>query len=185
MNHRSNFATIAIVVVAATVLSANAVAQNRVSVVSNFAHEGAGLAPACQQEADLFMTLAAKFPAPNNWRFVIVCDEPSWDSWYKKQAQYSKKIELWSATFLESRMTFIRGWALTHYDATKGDPTPAGIIAHEIATIMLHSTDEAQINVQALALLRQAKMGGAGQPRNDIAVFPTPRMPVSTSAGTK
>lgn len=112
---------------------------------------------ACMNEVKAFEVIAARYPRPANWRFVIVCDEASWTTVLTKLGQYDPRYEVYGSTYLDSGVTYLRGWNLTH--TSSDDPSPDRIVAHEEAHIYLHSTNDGKVETLAHQWLK-----GSGYP---------------------
>jgi len=130
--------------------------NNRVTVVSSTTSANGTIRPECQDEAGLFIALTSKFPQPSNWHFVIVCDDPSWDEFVRKSGQYKPGVIVYGTTYVQSRVTYISGWRLLHPDTFSGAPTPARIVAHEIAHVVLKTEDDTKAEAQAAIWMRNA-----------------------------
>ncbi len=155
-------------VVSMFAISAHAGAQNnRITVSSMFTKDGGAMTAECRSEAMAFMAIAKNYPQPSNWHFIIICDEPSWQDWIQKSGQYRQGVEVYGTTYLKDRVTYIRGPKLIHPDDTSGVPSPARIVAHELAHVILNTMDDDKAESQAVIWMRQASA-----PVNVIAEAP-------------
>lgn len=155
---------IALVFVALFTLVTSASAQsNRVVMVSHIKPtNGATATPECKAAAHAFMTYADKFPRPTNWTFNIVCDDKTWDDIIRESgaathtsagAGFEKHIQYCGATYLNARVTYIRGWALTH--PTEQTPAPAYIVGDALGRVILNTTDDAAVSKQAMTWIKE------------------------------
>lgn len=128
------------------------------STVSIFATKK-GTSKECQKERQALIALVGEFPSPNAWTFFVVCDDATWHYDFANIATDGRNsaiptAQMYGVTVLDKHITYIRGTKLLHtvrYNYEIGaDPTPAVIVAHELAHIYLNSTDEGK--VQALAV---------------------------------
>ena len=113
----------------------------------------------CQEERQTLISLVGEFPSPDSWTFFVVCDDATWHYDFANIATDGRNSaiptsQLYGVTVLDKHITYIRGEKLLHtvrYNYERGaDPTPAVIVAHELAHIYLNSTDEDK--VEALAV---------------------------------
>jgi hypothetical protein len=111
----------------------------------------------CMDEVAAFKKIASRYPRPAAWHFIIVCEETSWKTVLSNLHQYDPRYEVYGSTYLDSGVTYLRGWKLTHTSAS--DPSPDRIIAHEDAHIYLHSTDDEKVESLAQKWVKQS-----GQP---------------------
>ena len=86
---------------------------------------------------------AAKFQTPQDWHFVVVCNEPGWKEYAAFSKRSSEELEDASAdTDLDQRTTFFRADRLT-------GPEEGGhmqrVVAYEIAGIVLNTTEKKSI----------------------------------------
>ncbi|MBB5060968.1 hypothetical protein HDF16_005704 [Granulicella aggregans] len=105
----------------------------------------------CQRELQTFKVIASRFALPRKWRFYVVCDEASWDSYVhhiRVEKHLAPSTPVYGVTYLDAGYTIMRGPKLLRPDALT---TPEHIVAHELAHIYLQSIDE--ISVEALAML--------------------------------
>ena len=146
-------------VLLALVLLSIAKAQNNLVTVWSFrAGNPSSISRECSSEAQEFLRLAQPFPLPKNWHFVVVCDDFTWKRFIRQSDQYRDGVEVYGSTNLRGSITYIRGWALTHVDLTAGAPSPARIMAHELAHVILGTPDDREAEKQATAWLRASNL---------------------------
>jgi hypothetical protein len=134
-------------------------AQNNLVTLWSFqTHEATTISRECSSQAQEFLRLAQSFPRPSNWRFVVVCDDFTWRQFIRRSGQFRPGVETYGSTNLSHKTTYIRGWALTHVDLTSGAPSPARIMAHELAHAILRTEDDRKAEEQAIAWLKNAKL---------------------------
>jgi hypothetical protein len=105
------------------------------------------------------MKLLSAYPHPaTGWHFIVVCDDPTWQHVMRKIGMADDLGEHYGETDIKDNLTLIRGTKLTHADL--GVP-PEHIIAHELAHVILHSTDEAEVDRQAFAWMTERREAAA------------------------
>ncbi|MHB2009293.1 MAG: hypothetical protein ACYCOX_14740 [Acidobacteriaceae bacterium] len=119
----------------------------------------------CQKERQTLISLVGEFPSPNRWTFFVVCDDATWHYDFANIATDGRNSavstsQLYGVTVLDKHITYIRGEKLLHtvrYNYERGaDPTPAVIVAHELAHIYLNSTDEDKVEALAVRWVNAA-----------------------------
>ena len=126
-----------------------ALGQNSVSFYTVFAKANQPVPAECVQEVKLFESLAAKLPHPKSgWKFVMVCDDGSWNLAMQHIGFSGDGMEHYGETDLTGKMTLFRGEKLIHPDI---GVSAEHIVAHELAHVMMQSTDELKVDQQALA----------------------------------
>jgi len=140
--------------------------DNRVTIWTFRGHDAA-ISSECSNQAREFLRLAQAFPLPHDWHFILVCDDFTWRRFVRETGQYRAGVEVYGSTNLLGRITYIRGWALTHVDLTSGAPSPARIMAHELAHVILGTPDDREAEAQAIAWLRDS----------DLPVYPIREAP--------
>jgi hypothetical protein len=110
--------------------------------------------PVCVDEVTAFKKIASRYPRPATWRFIIVCEESSWKTVLTNLGQYDPRYEVYGSTYLDSGVTYLRGWKLTH--TSSSDPSPDRIVAHEDAHIYLHSTNDYKVENLAQKWVKQS-----------------------------
>jgi hypothetical protein len=151
-------------------VSLPAFSQNRVLLSSS--GRGVGSAPSamCVREGEAFIRIASQYPAVHNWTFYIVCTERSWRQFVRKSGQLDHgvllngvayhnqpDVQVYGTTYLGSRVTYIRGYKLLYPDP---GITPDRIVAHELAHIVLNSTDEVRDDHLALQWIAEHQQTG-------------------------
>jgi nitroreductase len=126
-----------------SLLSAAAVAQTRFCIGGDLDHLTAFQKTACLAKLNQVRVASAKFQTPEDWHFVVVCNEPGWKEYAAFSKRTSAELEDASAdTNLDQRTTFFRGERLA--GAEEGGRMQR-IIAYEIAGIVLKSTEKEAI----------------------------------------
>jgi hypothetical protein len=147
-----------------------AMAQNHFSFVSDFVKAGRPSPAECVKEGARFMKLLSEYPHPaSGWNFVVVCDDTTWQHVLRKAGLPDGPGERYGETDIKHNLTLIRGAKLTHADM---GVTPEHIVAHELAHVMLRSTDEAKVDRQAFAWMAERRDGG---PKSGIQGAPPSR----------
>lgn len=127
--------------------SVAALAQNQFSYSSDFTKAGKPASKECATEVVAFMKLLSAYPHPaSGWTFVVVCDEPTWQHAMERLGMADDPREHYGETDIAHSLTLIRGPKLIQPDM---GVSPERIVAHELAHVMLHSTDEAKVERQA------------------------------------
>lgn len=97
--------------------------------------------------------------APRGWHFVVVCGEEGWKSYTAFSSHGEAVLENASVdTDLDQQTTFFRGDRL-HTSQAHG---LRRIVAHEIASILLHTDQEDAIQVQMASWERNGELSEAG-----------------------
>ena len=144
-------------------------AQNHFSFVSDFVKAGRPSPAECVKQGARFMKLLSEYPHPaSGWNFVVVCDDTTWQHVLRKAGIADGPGERYGETDIAHNLTLIRGDKLIHADM---GVTPEHIVAHELAHVMLHSTDEAKVDRQAFAWMAERRDGG---PKSGIQAAPPP-----------
>jgi hypothetical protein len=111
-----------------------------------FAAKSSVVPSECKQEEIAFAKIASRLPLPEKWTFYVVCDEPSWSNYVQRitiEKHLGMSTEVYGATYQQGGYTVLRGYKLTHPDELT---TPERIVAHELAHIYLHSSNEEQVD---------------------------------------
>ncbi len=134
-------------------------AQNHLSFVSDFAKVGRPAPAECLDEGFHFLKLLTVYPHPaSGWNFVVVCDDTTWQHVMRKIGMADDPREHYGETDIDHNLTLIRGIKLIRPDM---GVSPEHIIAHELAHVMLHSTDEAKVDRQAFAWMAERGEGAS------------------------
>jgi hypothetical protein len=102
--------------------------------------------------ADLF-----QFKHPDEWKYIIACDERSWDDIMGWEQHGEQSRDTFGSTLREAHTTLFRGESLTG----KGDTRFAHyeIVAHELCHIDLHTGDERRVRLQAEQWVTEYRRG--------------------------
>jgi hypothetical protein len=135
-------------------LAVHASAENRVCIGGDLDHLTNSQKSACWANAADVRKSAARFHAPEDWHFFVVCTDEDW----KVYAAFSKRAAAHLAlegadTDLQSRTTFLRGTWLRHSDS----PGLERIVAREVASAVWQSTDEVVIQKQVALWFPQTR----------------------------
>ncbi|HEX6772448.1 MAG TPA: hypothetical protein VF126_10515 [Acidobacteriaceae bacterium] len=134
-----------------------AMGQNHFSFVSDFVKAGRPAPAQCVTEGVQFMKLLSAYPHPaSGWTFVVVCDDTTWHHVMRNAGMAEGPGERYGETDIEHNLTLIRGAKLIHADM---GVTPEHIVAHELAHVMLRSTDEAKVDRQAFTWMAERRDG--------------------------
>jgi len=124
--------------------SAGCLAQSQLRI----AEYAKGPVPAdCALQVHAAQTLIARYPHPDSWTFVVICDEPSWKYAVNDVNPLFDANQIYGVTLRRVKTTFLRGTKLLH--SFPGQPSSVYIVAHELAHIMLNSEDEATVTQAA------------------------------------
>lgn len=144
--------------IAGTLLCASAVAQTRFCIGGDLDHLSEQQRTACSAKLQAVKLTAVALHAPADWHFVVVCGDEGWKSYTAYSLEGSPALRDASAdTHLQERETFLRGDRLN----VENLRSLRRVVAHEVAGIVLHSTDEVAIDRQMeLWLNRDAQQPG-------------------------
>lgn len=145
-------------------------AQNRVILTDDQLAPGAKPPAMCIHEGEVFLHIASQYPSAHRWTFYIVCTEKSWSSFMQRSGQAERtflsagipyfnapKVRVYATTYAQNHVTYIRGYKLIYPDP---NVTPSRIVVNELARIITNSTDEAQVNQQAMQWIAQHQRTG-------------------------
>lgn len=122
-----------------------------VRIVSSFVPAGEPVPGECREEAHVFARSVARYPRPDSWHWVLICDEAGWRRFLRLSSR-DERAAIYASTDLSGRTTYIRGAKLLYpYDL---QAEPDDIVAHELAHIRLQSSSEARAD--SLARLWQS-----------------------------
>ncbi len=158
-----NLARTVAVALCSSMLALHAPAQGRFCIGGDTAKLTASAKSSCRQKLDTVRAAAARFHTPEDWHFVVVCDEEGWADY----AAFSKRPSavlagLGADTDLGQRSTFFRADRLS---LAGDDLSTSAVIAHEIASIVVNSSNEEAIQKQLAAWLpRSASPSSATAP---------------------
>lgn len=111
----------------------------------------------CLDEGSVLRTELQKFPHPSKWTFIVACDETSWAAVERHVDWSNVPGKVLGLTDIDHGITYLRGWSLIHpFDGTE-EACPEHVIAHELAHVYLHSSDERRVEDQALDWLKAVR----------------------------
>ena len=126
-------------------LAVHASAENRVCIGGDLDHLTTSQKNACWASAADVRKTAAKFNAPEDWHFFVVCTDEDWKVYAAFSKRASAQLDKAGAdTDLQNRTTFLRGAWLHSNEAPKLER----IVAHEVASAVWQSADEVVIQRQ-------------------------------------
>jgi hypothetical protein len=121
-----------------------------------FSSKAGALPTECQQESAVLAPLLAEFHSPS-WTWVVACDEAAWKKvedhigfTFETVTHDSQPL---AATELESKTTYVRGWALIHPFSDDLFAQPRHIVAHELGHITLSTHSEAKAERRGMELM--------------------------------
>lgn len=154
------FRTTTAVLITTFLAATAATAQNQVAVGSNFLRAGAPLPRSCEQQVAALKGELSSFSLPAQWRWIIVCDDASWQSLMLKRdgrrgadlaAGASEMV--YASTDLAAHLTIVRGTMLLDPDSLLA--RPEHVVAHELGHILLQTEDEGRAETWAIQCLKQ------------------------------
>jgi hypothetical protein len=109
------------------------------------------------QESAVLAPLLAQYHSPS-WTWFVVCDESGWKQFedhigFTFETYGNSNMPL-AATDLESKTTYVRGWALIHPFSDDLFAQPRHIVAHELGHITLNTHNEARAERRGMELLK-------------------------------
>jgi len=132
-------------------IAVHASAENRVCIGGDLDHLSASETSGCWNTAHEVSSDAAKFHLPADWHFYVICTDSDWKAYAAFSRRSATELATLNAdTDLRQRVTFLRGSRLPAEDVASLDR----VVAHEVASAQLGSTDETLIARQ-VAVLRQ------------------------------
>lgn len=126
---------------------ASALAQTSIKYFPSHPPTDGSIPQACMDEGDSLRSQLVKFPHPNSWTFVIACDEKAWDDLMALAGHAGSSRVIFGATNPDNNSTLLRGTTLLGKDPVM---TPEHLVAHELAHVYLHSSNERRVEDQAL-----------------------------------
>jgi hypothetical protein len=120
-------------------------AESRVCIGGDLDHMTEAEKSGCWNSAHQVGSAAVKFKGPDNWHYFVVCSEADW----KAYTAFSKRgavelAEMGADTDIGRRTTFFRGPWLRNIGLRNLDR----VVAHEVATALMQTTDEKLIQRQ-------------------------------------
>jgi hypothetical protein len=148
-----NLRSLIYLVLALVLTAAPAAAQTRIQF---FSSKVGALPTECQQESAVLAPLLAQFHSPS-WTWFVACDEAAWKKvedhiGFTFETYGTSNIPL-AATDLESKTTYVRGWALIHPFSDDLFAQPRHIVAHELGHITLNTHNETKAEKRGMELL--------------------------------
>jgi len=122
--------------------------RSDIRIVSSFVVAGEPVPEDCGRQAHVFAESLVRYPRPNSWHWVLVCDEAGWERFLRLSGRWEGD-PIYASTDLAGRATYLRGAKLLTYEDFGVELD--NVMRHELAHIRLNSTDEAE----AEALSRQ------------------------------
>jgi hypothetical protein len=136
-------------------------AQNTISVASSFVRAGSPAPLNCQEQAAVLEQALNRFPRPDAWRWVVLCDDAAWREFLLRSHSSGDPIDsgageaVYASTDLAAHLTILRGTTLLKPN------TPLAradhVVAHELAHILLHTEDEDRAERQAIQWLKERR----------------------------
>ncbi len=134
-------------------LAVQAAAANRVCIGGDLDHMTEAQRHGCLANAAQVREAAARFHAPADWHFYVMCTEEDWQAYSAFSKKSPAELSRVSGdTDLTKRTTFLRGGRL----ATSSPIAFDRIVAREVATASLKSVDEAAIQERVAAWIPEA-----------------------------
>lgn len=138
-------------------LSLSAVAQTPIKYFPSHPPTAGSIPQACLDEGDSLKAQLTRFPHPDKWTFVIACDDHAWDDLLALAGHAGTSRVIFGATNPDNHSTLLRGTTLVGKDR---EMTPEHLVAHELAHVYLHSSNERRVGDQALEWMKSDR----GQP---------------------
>ncbi|MEO7029674.1 MAG: hypothetical protein ABI147_09770 [Acidobacteriaceae bacterium] len=125
----------------------HASAEARVCIGGDLDHLSLPQKMDCLRSAIMVRGGIARFHAPEDWRYFVICTESDWKTYVAFSKRSARELETMGAdTDLVGRTTFFRGEWLRN--ANTHSPVAEKIIAREVASAVLQSVDEVAISKQ-------------------------------------
>jgi len=105
----------------------------------------------CLDQGEALKGQLALFPHPERWTFVIACDDRAWDDLMALAGHAGYGRGIFGATNPDNHSTLLRGTTLLGQDRVM---MPEHLVAHELAHVYLHSSDERRVEDRATDWLR-------------------------------
>ena len=129
-----------------SLLPAHAPAQNLFCIAGDLTNMNAVQKTMCLAKLDQVRNATEKFGAPGDWHYVVVCGESAWRTYEVFSERSEAELEKSSAdTNLKGHTTFFRGDRLL---TTEFPDNLEKVVAYEVASILLQTTDEKTIQRQ-------------------------------------
>jgi hypothetical protein len=135
-------------------------AEIKIQFLSTFAKNNV-VPDECLKERDIILPLMLSYDHPINWTWIIACDEPAWhrveahmgQGFINSQPYVTARIL--ASTDLETRVTYVRGFAVLQPFSSQVEAQPEHTIAHELSHIILNSHDEAKVEAHTRLVMQQ------------------------------
>ena len=122
-----------------------ATAQIRYCVAGDLSQMKPAEKAACSAQLQTVRQAAAAFHAPQDWHFVLVCGENGWKDYSAYATGNGSALDgVYADTNAGNHETFLRA----SLSGDQMDATLQRTIAHEVASVLLNSKDEAAIQKQ-------------------------------------
>lgn len=113
------------------------VTPNRIQIVTE---TGGPASPTCLKQATYLRNIITAFPQVPGWRYLVVCEEHTWDTLLRGLHHEPAPSHItYATTDLVSRTIYFRGPNLLH--PGKGEPDGTYVIAHELAHAYLGESE--------------------------------------------
>jgi hypothetical protein len=131
-----------------------ACAQNTIQVVTAFPGPQKSIPSVCKAQADLLWLTIQQYPHPENWRWILLCDDAAWRHLL---THVDHPVDsTYALTSLDAQTSCFRGTTLLSPDHP--DTQPDHVVAHELAHIFLHTQDEDRTEQLAQRWLRSCRL---------------------------
>ncbi len=132
-------------------------AQTKVQFFSLFP-DNPKVRQSCVAEGQELSRQLSRFPRPDSWTFLVICDESSWGSAMTIEHR-GNAANVYGSTDFTTRTTILRGSALLGTDA---NVTAEHLVAHELGHIFLFTADEKKAEALAMTWLNQQIASNGG-----------------------
>jgi hypothetical protein len=115
----------------------------------------------CLKERKIILPLMLSYDHPANWTWIIACDEHAWDRVEVHMGQVfptptpNVTARVLAITDLETRVTYIRGFAVLQPFTSQVEAQPEHTIAHELSHIILNSHNETIVEDRTRLVMQQ------------------------------
>jgi hypothetical protein len=109
---------------------------------------------ACLDEGSVLQTELKRFPHPSKWTFIVACDAASWAAVERHVDWSNVPGKVLGLTDIDHGLTYLRGDTLVRPVNGSTEASAEHVIAHELAHIYLHSSDERRVEDKALDWIR-------------------------------
>jgi hypothetical protein len=156
MSIRKSFvAAVLSTIVVLSAFSVRSGAQILVQFYSTFAKDNV-IPTECLKQRSIVLSLMLSYDHPTNWTWIIACDEAAWKRVEAHIGQMnSVHGETLGITDLESRVTYLRGFALIQPFTAEVEGQPEHTIVHELSHIILNNHDEVKVEKRARLIMQQ------------------------------